>query len=303
MTQVYTLGPLDSPLVTLMDSSQRAAYPAIGQGSVDEYGCTWAMDYPDGWDTMEFQTPVDTLAGVDGGVQAPQSIGVRTINVQGVVVGPDRGRVRQAIARLRAALPRRGRVTFAVTDDGVPRLFVIGAPTGTFQAQPQGANAALFSFALVCTDPYKRDGVLRQLSTGLPYSGPTTGITLPVTLGAVVLDASPLIGGSFRVPNLGDAPTKPIITITGPTFYPVVRNLTTGDYTQWDLALNPGAVFEADFNTGITTINGQPRAVAFAGYASRPWALPPGDSDIQFAHRGLYDPATTLTVSWNDRYL
>jgi hypothetical protein len=301
--QVYTLGPLDEPLVTLMDSSQRAAPPAIGWGAVDEDGCTWAMDYPDGWDTMEFQTPVDKLAGVDGGVQAPQSIGVRTINVQGVVVGPDRAHVRRAIARLRASLPRRGRVTFAVTDDGVPRLYVIAAPTGPFQAHPKDANTALFSFALVSTDPYKRDAVVRQLSTGLPYSEVSSGVDVPFTLGSLVLDPSPLIGGSFRVTNLGDAPTKPKLTITGPMFYPVVRNLTTGDYSQFDLDLPAGAVFEADFYTGITTINGQPRAVSYAGYASRPWSLPPGDSDIQFAHRGLYDPATTLTVSWNDRYL
>lgn len=302
MAQVYTLGLLDDPALVLFDSEQRAAAPAQGVGAVDEFGCSWACDYPDGWDTVDFKTPVDSLAGVDGGVIAPQSIGVKTINIQGTIVAPDRLRARQATARLRAALPRRGRVTFAVTDDDGIRLFVSGAPTGEFKAEPVAGCAVLFSFALVCTDPYKRDAVVRQLSTGLPYAGPVDGMDVPLTLGALVLDASPLIGGSFRARNFGDAPAKPVITIEGPAFVPLVRNATTGEHIQWNLDLAANGVFVADFATGATTINGQTVHVPVVGYAAGPWALPPGDSDVEFSHRGNYDPAAQLTVSWRDAY-
>jgi hypothetical protein len=192
-------------------------------------------------------------------------------------------------------------VSFAVTDED-SHLWVSGAPTGEFKAEPISGCVVAFSFALVCTDPYKRDIVTRQLTTGLPYSGPIDGMEVPLVLGQLVLDASPLIGGSIRVPNLGDAPAKPLITITGPAFAPIVRNITSGFYTQWNLDLAAGAVFVADFDTGITTINGQRAAIPLIGYGSLPWSLQPGDNDLLFGHRGNYSPDTELTVSWQDRY-
>jgi hypothetical protein len=300
MAQRYTLGPLEAPTVVLMDG-QRAVPPASGVAAVDAYGCSWAAEYPDGWDSVEFLTPVDQLAGVDGGLVAPQSIGPRTVNVTGLIVAPDRARAKAATQRLLAALPRRGKVTFAVEEDG-QKQFVTGTPTGTFKAVPTGRCSVVYSFALVCTDPYKRSGILKSVTTGLPIAGLTTGLTPPLVLGTLNLTTTGATGGSVVATNYGDADARPLLTITGPAYEPIIRNLRTGEYAQLFLSVGAGSIATLDFNTGAGTFNGQPFPITLMGYGSQMWALPPGDSEIEFRQLGVNDPAARMTLTWRDCY-
>lgn len=300
MAQRYTLGPLEAPIVTLMDG-QRAAPPASGVAAVDRFGCSWAAEYPDGWDHVDFLTPVDSMAGVDGGLVAPQSIGVRTVNVIGTIVAPSRAEAKAATKRLLSALPRRGKVTLAVEEDG-DRQFVTGTPTGLFKATPVGRCSVVYSFALVCTDPYKRSSVARSLTTSLPLLGISTGLTPPLVLGNLTLTTTGTTGGSVRANNYGDAPSWPTVAFDGPVFEPLVRNATTGDYAQTYLDVPAGSRLTLDFATGAADMDGQRVQAPLSGYASLPWPLPPGESEIEFRTRGFADPAARMTITWRDSY-
>lgn len=293
-----------TPGIVIHDDTQQAAWPATGWAAVDQHGCSWAADFPSGWEDVDFHTPTDEVAGIDGGLIGPQSIGIRTLAVHGTIVAPDRTAARAATARLRNALPRRGQVVFTLTDaDGAP-LYVTGTPTGPLNATPEKECTVIYSFSLVCTDPYKRSGAVHSLSTGLPHEGASTGMVLGnLVLGDLVLATTAPLGGGLTANNQGDAEALPTITIAGPVWDPIVRNVTTGAYSQWSIYLDPGRQMVVDFTTRLILVDGQREAVPFAGYGSAPWSLPPGFSDIEFRSRdSLYDAAARLTLAWSDAY-
>lgn len=303
--QRYEISPaFGTPGIVLHDDSTPAAWPATGWAAVDAYGCSWATEFPTGWEDVDFQTPVDTVSGIDGGLVGPQSIGVRTLAIHGTIVAPDRAAARAATARLRNALPRRGQVAFTLTDDDGSVLYVTGTPTGPLNAVPEKECVVAYSFALACTDPYKHSSAFYSLSTGLPQEGASSGMVLGnLVLGNLVLTTSAPSGGGLIINNLGDADALPVITIDGPVWDPKVTNVTTGAYAQWFIYLDAGRQMIVDFATRLTTVDGVRQAVPFAGYGSAPWAFPPGYSDVEFRTRdNLFDPNARLTISWRPSY-
>lgn len=301
MSQRYTIGPLDDPVLVLMDD-QRAAPPASGVGAVDAYGCTWACDLPKGWDDVEFLTPVDSMAGVDGGLLAPQSIGVRTLVFEGTTICPDRPAARAARARFRNAFPRRGPVIIGITEDGITQ-WVTGEPTGAVKATPVSGRAIIWSFSITCADPYKYGTIAHSETGRLPTPGVGTGLTLgSLVLGDMVLVGETVQGGYVQVENLGDAPTSPVVTVKGPVWFPVISNRDTGEFTQWAIDLPDGSEMVVDYATGRTTVDGQLTDVPLAGYGSTLWQLPPGVSIFDFRARGAFSANARFTIAWKDAY-
>lgn len=299
MSQLYTLGPLDSPTLVLTDTSQRGVH---GVGAVDTDGVLWLCEYPTGWDDIDWQTPVDAVDGTDGALIAPQSVGPRTIGITGTLIAPTPAARAAAVRRLRDALPRRGPVRFAVTDEDDRRLWVDAYPSGVFRPVPRGAVAAIFSFALIAGDPYKRGDQLRTQTTGLPDPAAQPGVTFPATLPLLFGAGTGPTGGVTTCPNYGDADAWPTLTVTGPVVQPLARNTTTGAYLQWAITLPAGSAMTVDTATGRTTVDGVQRDIPLLGYSSDYWSLPPGTSEVEFRAVSAYDPAAALSVAWHDTH-
>ena len=253
---------------------------------------------PDGWEGLEFITPIDTAGSRDGGLDGPQSIGPRTLPVRGLIVAPDAATLRRAIAAIRRKLGPRVRVLWEQYDFGQGRrLAMICRVQGPFRALPVmgsqlGGVAAPFSFTLVAANPPWKlsSGEPEFVDIGLPVdtvSGRTYSKTYSFTYGALT---NP--GGIGQAENTGDIDAWPVFEITGPVNSPIVENQTTGRSFMVVGAIGSGVTVTIDSRSGRV----DPASYRLVG---RPWVLAPGVNNVRWrASSGSFDPSANLRVIW-----
>lgn len=268
------------------------------------FNTTWpdgthlVAEEPEGWEGLEFITPVDTSGGRDGGLDGPQSIAPRILPVSGALVAPDAATARRAIATLRRKLGLRKRSVWEQYDWGQGRrLAMLCRPEGDFRATPlmgteRGGVASYFRFTLVAANPPWKmtTGAPDFVDIGLPVdvvSGRTYDKTYSYTYGATL---NP--GGIGQAVNSGDIDAWPLFEITGPVSSPVISNETTGR----------SFIVIGDIDAGDTvTIDSRTGRVTPANYrlVGRPWLLVPGTNNIRWrASSGSFDPSANLRVIW-----
>jgi len=253
---------------------------------------------PEGWEGLEFITPIDTSGGRDGGLDGPQSIAPRMLPVQGAIVAPDPATLRRAIAAVRRKLGPRKRVVWEQYDFGQERrLAMICRAQGDFRATPvygtaMGGVATQIRFSLVAANPpYKlSSGPPEFVDIGLPVdsvSGRTYSKTYSYTYGA---STNP--GGIGQAENTGDVDAWPLFEITGPVNSPIIDNETTGRSFLVVGNIAAGDVVTIDSRTGRVT----PANYRLVG---RPWVLVPGVNNLRWrASSGSFDPSANLRVIW-----
>lgn len=265
-------------------------------------GTLTACDEPDGWEGVEFITPIDTSGGRDGGLDGPQSVGPRVLPVKGMIVAPDAATLRNKIRELRSKLGPRKRVVWDQYDFGVARrMGLIARSQGDFRATPVPGNqlggvATQVTFTLVAANPPWKmaTGVSEFVDIGLPtgaVTGRTYNKTYNYTYGAVT---NP--GGSNLAVNAGDMDAWPTFTITGPVDNPVITNETTGDSFLVVGIIGAGQTVTIDARTGVVV----PASTRLVG---RPWKLVPGNNTVRWrATSGSFDPNANLRVSWRSTW-
>jgi Phage tail protein len=253
---------------------------------------------PSGWEGLEFVTPIDTSGGRDGGLDGPQSIAPRTLPVAALMVAPDAGTLRRAIATLRRKLGPRRRVVWEQHDFGQGRrLAMICRAQGDFFATPTfgtalGGVASEVTFTLVAANPpYKLStGAPEFVDIGLPVdsvSGRTYNKTYSYNYGA---STNP--GGIGQAENTGDVDAWPLFEITGPVNRPILDNQTTGRSFLVVGNIAAGQTVTIDSRTGRVT----PASYRLVG---RPWVLVPGVNNLRWrASSGSFDPSANLRVIW-----
>lgn len=265
-------------------------------------GTLTACDEPEGWEGVEFITPIDTAGGRDGGLDGPQSIGPRVLPIQGMLVAPDAGTLRTKIRVLRAKLGPRKRVVWDQYDFGARRrMGMVCRSQGDFRATPVPGNqlggvATLVKFTLVAANPpWKMStGAAEFVDIGLPsgaVTGRTYNKTYNYTYGAVT---NP--GGSALAVNAGDVDAWPTFTITGPVDSPIITNETTGDVFMVVGTIAAASVVTIDARTGVVS-------PASTRLVDRPWKLVPGGNTVRWrANSGSFDPNANLRVSWRSTW-
>jgi hypothetical protein len=249
---------------------------------------------PEGWEGVEFVTPIDTSGSRDGGLDGPQSIGPRTLPVKGLMVAPDEGTLRRAIAAVRRRLGPRKRVLWEQYDAGQGRrLALICRATGDFRATPlPSGQAAPFSFTLVAANPPYRlsSGNPDFVDIGLPVdvvSGRTYNKTYSYNYGVT---ANP--GGIGQAENTGDVDAWSLFEITGPVNSPIIENQTTGRTFMVVGTVGAGQTVTIDSRSGRV----EPSSYRLVG---RPWVLAPGVNNLRWrASSGSFDPSANLRVIW-----
>ena len=253
---------------------------------------------PDGWEGLEFITPMDTAGSRDGGLDGPQSVGPRTLPVKGAMVCPDAATLRRNIAALRRKLGPRKRVIWEQFDWGQGRrLAMICRASGDFRATPEmgyqlGGVAVQFQFTLMASNPPWKlsSGSPDFVDIGLPVdtvSGRTYNKTYSYNYGA---STNP--GGIGQAENTGDLDAWPLFEITGPVASPILDNQTTGRTFMVSGTVPAAAVVTIDSRTGRV----DPGSYRLVG---RPWTLAPGINNIRWrASSGSFDPSANLRVIW-----
>lgn len=261
-------------------------------------GTLIVAEEPEGWEGLEFITPVDTAGSRDGGLDGPQSIGVRTLPVRGAMVAPDNVTLRRSIAALRRKLGPRKRVIWEQFDWGQGRrLAMVCRASGDFRATPDMGNqlggvAARFNFTLIAANPpYKlSSGPPNFVDIGLPVdvvSGRTYNKTYPYNYGA---STNP--GGIGQADNTGDVDSYPLFEITGPVASPIIDNQTTGRTFMVVGNIAAGQQVTIDSRSGRVN----PASYRLVG---RPWVLTRGQNNIRWrASSGSFDPSANLRVIW-----
>lgn len=268
-----------------------------------EDGTHTVCEEPEGWEGLEYVTPVDTSGGQDGGLIGPQSIAPRILSVRGLMVAPDPRTLRQQIRRLRSILSVRSLVVWDQYDfgEGV-RMGLVCAPFGDLAPTPimgghPGGVAAPIEFDLIAANPVWKvatDGGDAPLEIGLP-TGEVTGRTYDKTYdydyGAVVQP-----GGSGVAFNRGDREAWPVFEIVGPVPAPIISNDTTGRMFALNQDVPAGETVTIDSRTGLIT----PSSYSTVG---RAFPLAPGANTIRWrSGTGVYEPDALLRVTWRSTW-
>lgn len=265
-------------------------------------GTLVACAEPQGWEGVEFVTPVDTSGSRDGGLDGPQSIGPRVLPIQGMMVARDPGTLRNKIRALRAKLGPRKRVVWDQYDFGATRrMGMVCRSQGDFVATPTAGNAlggvaVVVSFTLIAANPPWKvgTGTADFIDIGLPASevtGRTYSKTYSYTYGAAT---NP--GGTGTAINAGDIASWPVLEITGPVDNPVITNESTGYSFMVSGIITAGNIVTIDSRTGVVT----PANYRLVG---RPWSLIPGPNFIRWrASSGSFDPNANLRVIWRSTW-
>lgn len=303
---------MSSPYAHLPAVSQPGQY-RLGDGLTEAGDDFWfntthadgthvACAEPEGWEGVQFVTPIDTVGGRDGGLDGPQSIGPRVLPIKGALVAYDNAALRNKIRALRAKLGPRKRVVWDQYDFGVGRrMGMVCRSQGDFTATPvpgnqMGGVATMVSFTLVAANPPWKvgTGAAEFLDIGLPVeevTGRTYNKTYDYNYGNVT---NP--GGMGTAVNSGDVAAWPVFEITGPVDNPVITNESTGMAFLVSGVIPAGDTVTIDARTGVVT----PASYRLVG---RPWSLQPGPNFIRWrASSGSFDPNANLRIIWRSTW-
>jgi hypothetical protein len=155
-------------------------------------------------------------------------------------------------------------------------------------------GAAVVQF--VATDPRIYDNTETVLSTAAATSGGgrTYNRTYPLTY------AAGGTGGNLTATNTGNFPTRPVLTITGPSTSPRVENVTAGKHLLFDLTLGVGDFLVVDLDARTILLGGTASRYSSLAAGSSWWDLAPGDNLLKFTSA---DSMGTLEVRYRSAWL
>ena len=148
----------------------------------------------------------------------------------------------------------------------------------------------------VCSDPRRYS--VNEMELTVPAATSGSGYVFP--LNYPIDYGTPTVPGVAYVVNDGNAPSPPLITLTGPVVNPRLVNQTTGVEIEFNITLGSGDHLMIDVGAGTVTLGGATRIATMTNTSSPPAAfeLPPGPSSIAFRGASYPDPGAYMTVVW-----
>jgi hypothetical protein len=294
----YTFGPPEQPLLTL--------------NTVDEAGCQWWCDLPEGWAAPASVTTMDARQFGDGGYAGHTYYEPRTLSFgateTGVCVAPDTLTARRAHRRLIAVASSRAEVLFTAPDaDGPASVWL--RSTGQPKVGWIDPQAFQFAFTMVAEDPLKFDAAEAATASTTELPATRGGAVYPWRYN-LLYGVSGGSQGAMIITNRGEEDAQaryllsgrpldgtPVDDTTGPLEpldFPQVVNATTGAQFTINRQVGPDDVVEVDTRSGTVHLNGVSIFTDFRG--SFP-LLAPGPNTIRWSHRtGVYLPHPRLSV-------
>jgi hypothetical protein len=269
---------------------------ALTLNAVDAHGCAWAAEVPE--DDPEVTTPMDRRQDGDGGYAGEPTLEPLAVSVEGTVTAPTPSALRQAKARLWAALlgdrPAYLRWTLL---DAEPARGLWVQPAGKPRWRVFDDRCADFAFVLSAEDPIWTGTADTYGPVRLPTVGGEGGYPMGAAGAVMPWTAT---GGTVavtvaQVPNVGDEASHAVYTVTGPVPQPRVQ---LGDGSFVALAADLGALdtWQVDTAAGTSTVNGVNRFDAWAAGSVFP-LIPPGGVEVRLrSGSGGQDQAAGLSI-------
>ncbi len=269
-----------------------------GSGSYN--GLSWGLDQPaklaraEGLDDLPAMRTNDTPRGGDDGVWGGNDrMGERVIIVTIRLLASDpvayATLLRQALA---AFTPLVNSDLPMYVNDSNRVVFARCRRRAVKQQQGGRSITAEVIAEMHMRDPLIYDATPQLLTTGLPSA--TGGVHWPIHWPAKW--GSPTQSGVVQFVNLGDRPTRPVLTITGPidTSF-TVANLTVDKRLTFAAQLLAGDTMVLDLAQYSAMVNGSVSRKGTITTDSRWWACPPGTSTITF-NANTAQPGATMTL-------
>lgn len=249
------------------------------------------------WDGVGSTGKAEQNAFADGAWVDEAYDQARTIIVKGSLWAESSAQARDAIARVKAAIPTNELRPLVVSDDGVVSYALV-RKDGQPQFRRVSPDTVSFSIQLVAPDPRRFGGdgsasFTHTASTGLPTSTSTTSapLTPPFMIDAVVSS------GSATVTNAGDATPPVVVTFLGPVVNPTLRT-ADGGLMRFDISLDAGQTLVVDLDKRTVKING---TVNRRNVLSGAWIVPEAGTVLMFDST-TYNAAAQMTVQWSDAW-
>lgn len=150
-----------------------------------------------------------------------------------------------------------------------------------------------FEVDLMSESSYLLDAVNTLSGTAGVVGNSSGGMVFPLTFPLDFNGTAAGTGNQVSLTNIGTAPSRPLVTITGPldTGWRL-ENTTTGKFLSFDVSLSVGQTLTMDFSSQTASIGG----VSIAGLVDGDWwDLARGPNVIKLF--GNYYPATSYTVT------
>lgn len=251
-----------------------------------------------GLDTPEYRTSERDHEGTDGGFLDAEFEKMRTITLEGQVIG-DVSTVETFLDKLKGEwAPRRTTVPFNFAHPGVAQRTIFVKPIGVRYdvTTLRNTGCADIQFMAQAEDPRIYDSALQtvQLATGIPIS---TGIGFPLDFpfgfGDVV---SP---DGTTVTNGGNRPAPATITLFGPVTNPVIYNDTTSDTLAFTIDVGASDYLVIDLGAKTVKLNG---SASRRGTLLNPnwFLLEPGDNFIRY--RATAGGATPASIAFRNAW-
>lgn len=212
--------------------------------------------------------------------------------------------IKAALAALRAAtaISETGdEVPLVVRDIDTP-LMVFGKIARRQVPMPQGFKRGLEGAALQweCSDPRRYSLAEQSVDLAAPTGGSgglDWDLEYPLDWG------TPATPGLGNATNNGDAPTHPVLTITGPVVRPNVLNFLTNQILEVDLTIGVGEQMVIDTNAATITYLGGSYGPTAASVPLRQWTFAPGvNNPLVFRGASFPAPGASLHIAWRSAW-
>jgi len=208
-----------------------------------------------GLDSPDFRATERDHEGTDGGFLDAEFEKMRTIVLQGQVIG-DVSTVETFMDQLKSDWsPRRTTIPFRYAHPGVAQRVVFVKPLGVRYSvnQLRRTGCADVQFTCQAEDPriYDDAVVTVSLILGVPL---TTGFAF--NLGFPFGYGAPASPDGVTVTNYGNRPAPATITIPGPVTNPVIYNDTTSNVLSFSIDVASGDYLVVDLGNRTVKLNG-----------------------------------------------
>lgn len=251
-----------------------------------------------GLDSPEFRTTERDHEGTDGGFLDAEFEKMRTIVLEGQIIG-NVTTMETFIDTLKGEwAPRRTSIPFNFAHPGVNQRTVFVKPLGVrFDLEAlRGTGQVDVQFMCQAEDPRIYDSALQtvNVAAGVPI---TNGISF--NLGFNFGFGAPASPDGSIVTNGGNRPAPALITLTGPVTDPVIYNDTTSSTLSFSIAVASGDYLVIDLGNRTIKLNG---SVSRRGALLEPdwFLLEPGDNFMRY--RATAGGATPASVAFRNAW-
>lgn len=264
------------------------------------------MDELTGWDDLPPVTSGNVPRPSDHGSFVGRKLAQERIITWSGTFAPDKSEWVNELKKLRKA--------FTISEDTTEIPIVVRLHDEVLTASGQVINRALpgnreygayvapLSIQFACSDPRRYSITQQSSSVNFPSQTVTTGLVYPLSYPLDYGSQASIPPSSLVLTNGGDAPAPAVITIHGPVTNPVITNVNTGVFLEFQITLADSDYLTIDSAAGTVRLNDVVDRLYTRTVDSSPlrsFFISPNDTNIQIT-ADSWSSGSYVSFVWRD---